>query len=254
MDGELVFALAGFGDGAVPYRQGWDTQRLLHGYRADGLIPDTCLLLEHQPVYTAGRRTSPMDRPVGDPGAPVVDVDRGGKITWHGRGQLVGYPRVELDEPVDVIAYVRALEEALIRVCVELGVGAACRVDGRSGVWLRGSPGRPDRKIAAIGIRVSRHVTMHGFALNCDCDLSWYDRIVACGIRDATVTTLSAEARRPVTVADATAVAEGHLADALGASSWRSVAGVGDLVPAEAAFSAEAPVPPGGRLPSAAIR
>jgi lipoyl(octanoyl) transferase len=254
MTGELVYVRTELGRRAIPYQEAWDLQRRLHERRVRGNIPDCCLLLEHQPVYTAGRRTSPMDRPVGDPGAPVIDVDRGGKITWHGRGQLVGYPIVELAEPVDVIAYVRAIEEALIDACVELGVSAACRVEGRSGVWLRGSPGRPDRKIAAIGIRVSRHVTMHGFALNCDCDLSWYDRIVACGIRDATVTTLSAEARRPVTVADATGVAERHLADALGASSWRSVASVADLVPAEAAFCAEAPDPPPGRLPSAALR
>ena len=135
---------------------------------------------------------------------------------------------MKLDEPIDVIAYVRAIEDALIRVCAEFGVRGE-RVEGRSGVWVRGRAGGQDRKVGAIGIRVSRGVTMHGFALNCDCDLSWYDRIVPCGIRDATVTTLSAESGRPVTVADAVDVAERHLADVLGARRWRSVAGIAEL-------------------------
>ena len=132
----------------------------------------------------------------------MIDVDRGGKITWHGPGQLVGYPIVALAEPVDVIAYVRALEEALIRACAEAGV-ATTRVEGRSGVWLTGGRGPAARRPqgGAIGIRVSRGVTMHGFALNCDCDLGWFDRIVPCGIRDAGVTSLSAETGRTVTVA-----------------------------------------------------
>ena len=185
MERELIFARAGFGPDAVPYQQAWDLQRDLHERRVRGDIPDCCLLLEHPPVYTAGKRTGELDRPVGDPGAPVIDVDRGGKITWHGPGQLVGYPIVKLGEPVDVINYVRTIEEALIRTCAEFGVRTE-RVEGRSGVWLCGSGGSQDRKVGAIGIRVSRGVTMHGFALNCDCDLSWYDRIVPCGIRDAT--------------------------------------------------------------------
>ena len=206
MTSELVYVHAGFGADAVPYLAGWDLQRRLHELRASDGIPDACLLLEHEPVYTAGRRTSPLDRPVGDAGAPVIDVDRGGKITWHGPGQLVGYPIVRLAEPVDVIAYVRAIEEALIRACAEAGV-ATTRVEGRSGVWVTPAPGRasqagrPDRKVGAIGIRVSRGVTMHGFALNCDPDLSWFDRIVPCGIRDAGVTSLSAETGRQVSVA-----------------------------------------------------
>ncbi len=228
VDGELVFARAGFGPGAVGYPEAWDLQRMLHERRVDGDIPDCCLLLEHPSVYTAGKRTSPLDRPAGDPGVPVIDVDRGGKITWHGPGQLVGYPIVKLGEPVDVIAYVRAIEEALIRACAELGVPTE-RVEGRSGVWVRGLGGGPDRKVAAIGIRVSRGVTMHGFALNCDCDLSWFDRIVPCGISDAAVTTLSAESGRPVTVTDAVEVAEHHLADVLGARRWRSIEGTGEL-------------------------
>jgi len=226
---ELVFARAGFGGEAVPYPQAWDLQRELHARRSAGEIPDCCLLLEHPPVYTAGKRTGALDRPAGDPGAPVIDVDRGGKITWHGPGQLVGYPIIRLEDPIDVIAYVRSVEEALIRTCAEFGV-ATTRVDGRSGVWLRGTAGGPDRKVGAIGIRVSRGVTMHGFALNCDCDLSWYDRIVPCGIRDATVTTLSAESGRPVTVPAAAEVAERHLADVLGARRRRSIAGTAELL------------------------
>jgi lipoyl(octanoyl) transferase len=234
VDGELIFALAGFGGRAIGYQDCWDLQRLLHERRCRGDIPDTCLLLEHQPVYTAGKRTSPLDRPAGDPGAPVIDVDRGGKITWHGPGQLVGYPIVALGEPIDVIAYVRALEEAMIRTCAEFGV-ATTRVTGRSGVWVTGGPGRQDRKVGQVGIRVSRGVTMHGFALNCDCDLAWFDRIVPCGISDAAVSTLSAEAGRAVPVLAAVDVIERHLAAALGAGSWRQVDGTAGLVAAAAA-------------------
>jgi lipoyl(octanoyl) transferase len=233
MDRELMFARAGFGADAVPYQQAWDLQRDLHDRRVRGEIPDCCLLLEHPPVYTAGKRTGEHDRPVGDPGAPVIDVDRGGKITWHGPGQLVGYPIVRLGEPVDVISYVRTIEEALIRACAEFGVRTQ-RVGGRSGVWFCGPGAGTDRKVGAIGIRVSRGVTMHGFALNCDCDLSWFDRIVPCGIRDATVTTISAESGRHVTVADAVGVVERQLADALGATRWRSVEGTAALAVGEA--------------------
>ena len=228
VNGELIYAHAGLGSRLVPYPEGWELQRRLHERRVSGQIPDTCLLLEHEPVYTAGKRTSPLDRPVTDPGIPVIDVDRGGKITWHGPGQLVGYPIVTLPEPVDVIAYVRAVEEALIRACAEAGV-ATTRVDGRSGVWVTG--GGPDRKLGAIGIRVSRGVTMHGFALNCDCDLSWYDRIEPCGISDAGSTTLTAEAGRRITVADMIEPAERHLAAVLGATGWHRVTGTGDLLP-----------------------
>jgi lipoyl(octanoyl) transferase len=207
---ELVFARLGID---VDYLAAWQLQRDVHERRALGEIPDTCLLLEHRAVYTAGKRTSPLDRPVGDPGAPVIDVDRGGKITWHGPGQLVGYPILRLDEPVDVVSYVRTLEAALIAVCAEFGI-AAGRVDGRSGVWLTAASGQ-DRKVAALGIRVARGVTMHGFALNCDCDLSWFGRIVPCGISDASVTSLSAEAGRRVPVADVLPAVERQLAAAL---------------------------------------
>jgi lipoyl(octanoyl) transferase len=159
--------------GLVPYLDGWQLQRDEHAAVAEG-APGRLLLLQHEAVYTAGKRTSPHERPTD--GTPVVDVDRGGKITWHGPGQLVGYPLVRLPDPIDVVAYVRLLEGALIEVCAGLGL-ATERVEGRSGVWVRGdgSPGPtgPDRKVAAIGIRVARGVTMHGFALNCDCDLSW---------------------------------------------------------------------------------
>jgi len=219
-----VFARLGLGADAVDYGAAWELQRQVHEQRVAGDIPDTCLLLEHQPVYTAGKRTSPLDRPIGDPGAPVVDVDRGGKITWHGPGQLVGYPIVALDEPIDVVTYVRLLEDAMIGVCAEFGVSAE-RVDGRSGAWLRGDRhGRPDRKIAALGIRVARGVTMHGFALNCDCDLSWYDRIVPCGIADADVTSLSRELGRDVTVAEVLPIVEAHLPAFVAGLPRRSVA------------------------------
>jgi lipoyl(octanoyl) transferase len=192
--------------GLVPYEEAWEMQRVLHAQRVDGAAPDTMLLLEHPSVYTAGRRTEPHERPFD--GTPVIDVDRGGKITWHGPGQLVGYPIVALPDPVDVVAYVRRLEAALIEVCAGFGL-AAGRVEGRSGVWVPadepgpGSRFRPERKVAAIGIRVARGVTMHGFALNCDPDLSAFGSIVPCGIPDAGVTSLSAELGRDITVADA---------------------------------------------------
>ncbi|HTZ94511.1 MAG TPA: lipoyl(octanoyl) transferase LipB [Streptosporangiaceae bacterium] len=227
MRDELVFARLGLGVRTIGYTDAWELQRQVHQQRVAGLIPDTCLLLEHAAVYTAGKRTTPLDRPVGDPGAPVIDVDRGGNITWHGPGQLVGYPIVALDEPMDVVAYVHGVEEALIGVCREFGVPAD-RVEGRRGVWVTG--GSRDRKVAAIGVRVARGVTMHGFALNCDCDLSWYDRIVPCGISDASVTTLTAETGRQVTVTDVLPAVEHHLAAALGASTVRATDGVPLLV------------------------
>jgi lipoyl(octanoyl) transferase len=231
MTGPLIFCRAGFGAAAIGYQAAWDLQRELHDRRVDGAIPDTCLLLEHPPVYTAGRRTDPLDRPIGDAGAPVIDVDRGGKITWHGPGQLVGYPILRLGEPIDVIAYVRSLEQALIAVCARFGVTAG-RVEGRSGVWVAGRDGAQDRKVAAIGIRVARGVTMHGFALNCDCDLSWFDRIVPCGIRDAGTTSLTAETGIRVSVADVTPLLERHLAAALGYRTWRRMHTVEPLLAA----------------------
>jgi lipoyl(octanoyl) transferase len=194
--------------GTVDYRTAWQLQRDLADARvADG--PDTLLLLQHPAVYTAGRRTEPHERPVD--GTPVIDTDRGGKITWHGPGQLVGYPIIGLAEPLDVLNYVRRLEESLIKVCGDLGLDAG-RVDGRSGVWL---PGRPARKIAAIGVRVSRATTLHGFAINCDCDLGAFTSIVPCGISDAGVTSLSAELGRTVTVDEVRGAVADAVADAL---------------------------------------
>jgi lipoyl(octanoyl) transferase len=206
----------GFGADAVDYQQAWDHQRQMLDRVADGVDPDTVLLLEHPPTYTAGRRTRPADRPTD--GTPVVDVDRGGQITWHGPGQLVGYPIVRLREPIDVVEHVRRLEAMLIDVCAELGL-PTMRVEGRSGVWVAAdSPlvgTRPERKVAAIGVRVSRGVTMHGFAINCDCDLSWFERIVPCGIDDAGVTSLTAELGRPVPVLEVLPLVEARLVDGL---------------------------------------
>ena len=176
----------------MPYDDAWRLQQSVHAQVVAG-HEDVTLLLEHPPVYTAGKRTEPWERPVD--GTPVVDVDRGGKITWHGPGQVTGYPIVRLADPVDVVAYVREVEQLLMDVCDELGLPTV-RVDGRSGVWTTDGA----RKVAAIGIRVSRGVTMHGFALNGDPDLSAYDRIVPCGIADATVTSLSRELGRDVPV------------------------------------------------------
>jgi lipoyl(octanoyl) transferase len=185
--------------GLVDYEQAWARQRELHARRVAGEIPDTVLLLEHPPVYTAGRRTEPQERPFD--GTPVIDVDRGGKITWHGPGQLVGYPIVKLPDPVDVVAHVRRLEEALMKVCAGLGVVTE-QIEGRSGVWVRADERGPDRKVAAIGVRVARGVTMHGFALNCDPDMGAFANMIPCGIVDAGATSLSAELGRDVTVAE----------------------------------------------------
>lgn len=184
--------------GTVDYDQAWQLQRELADARVAG-GQDTLLLLEHPPVYTAGRRTLPEERPIDD--TPVVDTDRGGKITWHGPGQLVGYPIIGLAEPLDVVNFVRRLEESLIKVCAGLGLQAG-RVEGRSGVWVPADGARPARKVGAIGIRVSRATTLHGFALNCDCDLGAFSSIVPCGITDAGVTSLTAELGRRVAVED----------------------------------------------------
>ncbi|WP_405731755.1 lipoyl(octanoyl) transferase LipB [Streptomyces sp. NBC_01537] len=245
---DLRFVHLGFGGEAVEYQEAWQEQRRVHAARFADEIPDTCLLLEHPAVYTAGRRTQDNERPLD--GTPVVDVDRGGKITWHGPGQLVGYPILKLPRPVDVVAHVRRLEDALIGACAEFGLETS-RVEGRSGVWVLGDPvqdrpavipgltldfdprlhdeefdprlsgpeyapsnagqRREDRKLAAIGIRVAKGVTMHGFALNCDPDNTAYDRIVPCGIRDAGVTSLSNELGRDVSVREVLPVVEKHL-------------------------------------------
>ncbi|MEV7283581.1 lipoyl(octanoyl) transferase LipB [Streptomyces sp. NPDC093252] len=247
----LRFVRLGFGADAVEYQEAWDEQRRVHAARFADETEDTVLLLEHPPVYTAGRRTADSERPLD--GTPVIDVDRGGKITWHGPGQLVGYPIQKLPRPVDVVAHVRRLEEALIRVCAEFGLDTT-RIEGRSGVWVLGDPverrpapgglsldfdprltddefdarlngpeyapsnagqRREDRKIAAIGIRVAKGVTMHGFALNVNPDNKWFDRIIPCGIRDAGVASLASELGRDVTVEEVAPVVERHLRDVL---------------------------------------
>jgi lipoyl(octanoyl) transferase len=197
--------------GTVDYQTAWQLQRELADARIAG-GPDTLLLLEHPSVYTAGRRTLPEERPVDD--TPVVDTDRGGKITWHGPGQLVGYPIVGLAEPLDVVNFVRRLEESMIKVCAGLGLEAG-RIEGRSGVWAPSDGVRPARKVGAIGIRVSRSTTLHGFALNCDCDLSAFSSIVPCGISDAGVTSLTAELGRRVSVADVLGPVADAVCDAL---------------------------------------
>ncbi len=226
---EIKYVRAGFGAEAVDYEQAWAEQRRLHAAVAEGTGPDTVILLEHPPVYTAGKRTEPHERPLD--GTPVVDVDRGGKITWHGPGQLVGYPIVKLASHVYVVDYVRRLEEALIAVCADLGVKTG-RVKGRSGVWVPADDRGRERKIAAIGIRVAQSVTMHGFALNCDNDLNWFDRIVPCGIADADVTTLSKELDRQITIAEVLDSVERHLTEVLAWNPYERTANLPQVEPA----------------------
>jgi lipoyl(octanoyl) transferase len=196
----------GLAGNAIEYQAAWDLQRELHREVVARNSPDTVLLLEHPSVYTAGRRTEAFERPTD--GTPVVDVDRGGKITWHGPGQLIGYPILHLPSPMDVVSHVRRLEDVLIGICSDFELETA-RIKGRSGVWVLDSI--EDRKIAAIGVRVAQGVTMHGFALNCNNDLAWFDRIVPCGIRDAGVTTLSKELGADISVTDVADRAEIHL-------------------------------------------
>ncbi|WP_182380714.1 lipoyl(octanoyl) transferase LipB [Nocardioides sp. WS12] len=215
----VEFREVGLGADALEYMAAWELQREIHEQVVAGTTPDTVLLLEHPPVFTAGRRTQPQDRPADPGGAPVIDVDRGGEITFHGPGQLVGYPIVRLPNHVKVVDYVRRVEEALIAVCTEFGVTTA-RVPGRSGVWLRADDRGPERKIAALGIRVRRGVTMHGFSLNCDVDLGWYDRFVPCGINDAGVTSLSRELGRDVPATEVLDAVQRHLSDLLAWGSY----------------------------------
>lgn len=206
--------------GRMDYQEAWDLQADIAKQRAAGDVNDVVLVVEHPNIYTAGKRTLDSDRPTN--GLPVIDVDRGGRITWHGEGQLVVYPIIKLAEPVDVVDYVRRLEEAIIHTVRQMGVASAGRIDGRSGVWVPSTtepkdPAAPhrDRKIAALGIRITRGVTMHGLALNCDNTLEYYDHIVACGIDDADVTTLSLELGKDVTIDDATQPLLQALDDAL---------------------------------------
>jgi lipoyl(octanoyl) transferase len=208
------FEVVGLGAEAVDYLDAWELQRRVHAEVVAGSRPDTVLLLEHPPTYTAGKRTEPHERPVDSGGAPVIEVDRGGKITFHGPGQIVAYPIVRLPEHVLVVDFVRRLEEAMIATCADFRVATA-RVPGRSGVWLRADDLRPERKVGAIGLRVAQGVTMHGIALNCDVDLGWYDRFVPCGIADAGITTISLEVGRSVGVPEVLPHLQQHLIELL---------------------------------------
>jgi lipoyl(octanoyl) transferase len=196
--------------GLFDYQNAWDMQRVIHEEVASGSRPNTLILLEHPSVYTAGRRTDDTERPTD--GTPVIDVDRGGRITWHGPGQLVGYPIVKLQNPTELVGFVREIESALIMVCADLGI-TTVRVDGRSGVWIQDSRG--DRKIAAIGIRVARGVTMHGFALNVNPDLAAFRQIIPCGIADADVTSLEIELGRTITIDEVAPLVERHIVESL---------------------------------------
>ena len=196
--------------GLVEYQKAWESQRAIHQDVVDGKRPNTLLLLEHPTVFTTGRRTDDSERPTD--GTPVIDVDRGGRITWHGPGQLVGYPIVKLLKPTELVGFVREIEAGLIAVCSDLGLETQ-RIDGRSGVWVRDSQG--DRKIAAIGIRVAKGVTMHGFALNVNPDLSAFKSIIPCGISDADVTSLEIELQRLITIDEVAPLVERHIFESL---------------------------------------
>ena len=196
--------------GLIDYEQAWHMQRTIHSQVSEGICPNTLLLLEHPSVYTAGRRTLDSEKP--KDGTPVIDVDRGGRITWHGPGQLVGYPIVRLAKPTELVGFVREIESGLISVCEELGIKAQCFA-GRSGVWILDEQG--DRKIAAIGIRVAKGVTMHGFALNVSPDLNAFAQIIPCGIADADVTSMQKELGRSITVDEVAPIVERHIVESL---------------------------------------
>ena len=196
--------------GLVDYQQAWESQKAIHQEVADGIRPNTLLLLEHPSVFTAGRRTEESEKPTD--GTPVIEVDRGGRITWHGPGQLVGYPIVKLINPTELVRFVREIEAGLMAVCADLGLTTQ-RIDGRSGVWIRDAKG--DRKIAAIGVRVAQGVTMHGFAINVNPDLSSFKSIIPCGISDAGVTSLQIELNRTITVDEVSPLVERHIFESL---------------------------------------
>ena len=196
--------------GLVDYQKAWESQKAIHQDVVDGKRPNTLLLLEHPSVFTAGRRTLDSEKPTD--GTPVIDVDRGGRITWHGPGQLVGYPIVKLINPTELVGFVREIEAGLISVCADLGLSTE-RIDGRSGVWVRDSDG--ERKIAAIGVRVAQGVTMHGFALNVNPDLSSFSSIIPCGITDAGVTSLEMELKRSITIEEVAPIVERHIFESL---------------------------------------
>ena len=192
--------------GLVEYHSALATQREIHSEVSQSLLGNTLILLEHPSVYTAGRRTLDSEKPMD--GTPVVDVDRGGKITWHGPGQLVGYPIVRLANPHELVGFVRTIEAALIKVCEEFGIKTQC-ISKRSGVWVVDNRG--ERKIAAIGIRVAKGVTMHGFALNVNPDMSAFGQIIPCGIADADVTSLAKELGRDISVSEVAPLVQRHM-------------------------------------------
>lgn len=196
--------------GLVDYQKAWESQKAIHQDVVVGRRPNTLLLLEHPSVFTAGRRTQDSEKPTD--GTPVIDVDRGGRITWHGPGQLVGYPIVKLINPTELVGFVREIEAGLISVCADLGLSTE-RIDGRSGVWVRDRDG--ERKIAAIGVRVAQGVTMHGFALNVNPDLSSFSSIIPCGITDAGVTSLEMELKRSITIEEVAPIVERHIFESL---------------------------------------
>ena len=196
--------------GLIDYTKAWDVQRKIHSEVVQGTRPNTLLLLEHPSVYTAGRRTEQSEKPID--GTPVIDVDRGGKITWHGPGQLVGYPIVKLAKPHELVGFVREIESGLINACEEFGISAMC-VSGRTGVWIRDDKG--DRKIAAIGIRVAQGVTMHGFALNVCPNLDAFKQIIPCGIADAQVTSMQEELGREISIDEVTPIIERYIFESL---------------------------------------
>lgn len=197
--------------GLLEYQSALELQRKIHLEVASGNRPNTLLMLEHPSVYTAGKRTQEFEKPID--GTPVINVDRGGRITWHGPGQLVGYPIVKLLKPTELVGFVRTIEGALIKVCSDFGINAV-RIDDRSGVWISDIKG--DRKIAAIGIRVASGVTMHGFALNVAPDLAAFSQIVPCGIDDAAVTSMAVELKREIEISEISPVVEKYLLEALG--------------------------------------
>jgi lipoyl(octanoyl) transferase len=210
-DIEIDSAIDSMRLGLLNYQRAWDLQKSIHEEVANGFRKNSLLLLEHPPVYTAGRRTLAEERPTD--GSEVIDVDRGGKITFHGPGQLVGYPIVRLRESENVVGFVREIEKSLIEVCNEFGIPGE-RYCERSGVWIRDKAG--DRKIAAIGMRVAKGVTMHGFAINVDPDLSFYERIVPCGIKDASVTSMQKELNRQISIEEVIDAVESKIVTALG--------------------------------------
>lgn len=196
--------------GLVEYAEALSDQRRIHLEVAQGVRPNSLLLLQHPSVYTAGKRTTDLEKPTD--GTPVIDVDRGGKITWHGPGQLIGYPIVKLAKPTELVGFVREIEAGIIKVCTEFGINTQ-RVDGRSGVWVCDE--REDRKIAAIGIRVAQGVSMHGFALNVNPELEAFNRIIPCGISDAAVTSMAVELSRDISVDEVIPVVEKYLLESL---------------------------------------